>query len=102
MSIIAHVYFYIRFGTAENFALRAGSSIRDEAGTLHQAELVISHPKYENHDYDFALIKVKNSFPLGQPGVEVVELAEEEPVKDEIATVSGWGYLAVSIHAELI
>lgn len=46
-------------------------------------------------DYDFALIKVSDPFPVGQKGIESIKLTKIRPNEDTLVTVSGWGALHV-------
>lgn len=85
------------FASASLISLRAGSTIKGQGGSVHSAERLIPHPLYNGNDYDFALIRVKTPFPLGEAGVHAIRLARSEPAAGETAVVSGWGTLNVSI-----
>ncbi|PSN49652.1 hypothetical protein C0J52_14793 [Blattella germanica] len=77
---------------SNDWALRAGSSIRGSGGTVHQPSKVIAHPQFsfEDRDCDIAVIKVSSPFIYGV-GVGPISITTTEPSTGEIATVSGWG-----------
>ncbi|KAJ9597879.1 hypothetical protein L9F63_011245 [Diploptera punctata] len=76
----------------EDLRFRAGSSIREQGGTLHPAEVVIMHPQYNKFtiDCDIAVIKVSEPFVYG-PGVQPITLATVDPAASEVGVVTGWG-----------
>lgn len=78
--------------------VRAGSSVRDAGGSMYDVAKFIIHPLYRGNDYDFALIQVKTPFPIGQPGIEVIEMSTVEPQPGDIAIITGWGTLTVNIR----
>nr|CAD7586358.1 unnamed protein product [Timema genevievae] len=80
--------------SASILAVRAGSSIRNNGGTLHYFEKVVIHQDYDD-DYlanDIAVIKVNSSFEFG-PSVQPVALPiqNETPTPGTLVVVTGWG-----------
>ena len=53
------IFFYFR-RSVEELRFRAGSSIREEGGTLHPVEQMIAHPQYDRLEFDddIAVVKV--------------------------------------------
>lgn len=78
-----------------DLSLRAGSSRRDEGGTVHKVTEVIPHHLYDPavYDYDIALLKVKPLFRFG-PNTRAIKLPPQNysEVTGNKARVSGWGH----------
>ncbi|GLV45339.1 Ser8 [Carabus blaptoides fortunei] len=85
----AHCVDFVSYPTS--LKLRAGSTTHGIGGSMHAVEQFIYHPLYNGNDYDFAVIQVKTPFPIGKPGVDVIEMSASEPEAGDIATISGWG-----------
>ncbi|GLV45268.1 gammaTrypsin [Carabus blaptoides fortunei] len=84
-------------GSARGISLHAGTSHQSDGGSKHNAVKVTVHPQYRGSDYDYAIIEVDTSFPIGQSGVQAIELASVEPSAGQTSVISGWGALSVSI-----
>ncbi|GLV38097.1 Spermathecal endopeptidase 1 [Carabus blaptoides fortunei] len=93
-------YYFVSGAEPSHFTLRAGSSIRETGGSVHQIKRIIQHPNFNEQtaDYDYALIEVAVPFDLTQPGIKTIALAVTDPAVGEIGTVSGWGKLTLSLE----
>nr|AAX33734.1 MPA3 allergen [Periplaneta americana] len=78
--------------SASSATFRAGGSIRESGGSVHQATQLIANPNYDYYtiDFDVAVARVSPAFSYGT-GVQPIPLASSEPSAGQIATVSGWG-----------
>lgn len=76
---------------------RAGSTKNGHGGSIHEVDEIIVHPKYYDSDYDFALVRISDSFPIGDLGVDLIMLTDTEPSAGTRAIVSGWGDTGVSL-----
>ncbi|PSN50116.1 hypothetical protein C0J52_04699 [Blattella germanica] len=72
--------------------IRAGSSIKQQGGSIHEISQVISHPKYVGADYDVAVIKVSQPFEYSE-SVQPIPLISQEPATGTPVVVTGWGDL---------
>lgn len=77
--------------------IRAGSSLRGIGGTLHSLSEMTIHSLYDpaRIDYDAALLFVTTQFKF-DPTRQPIDITSSEPTSGSL-TVSGWGYLNVSI-----
>ncbi|XP_049810276.1 trypsin-1-like [Schistocerca nitens] len=80
--------------TANNFALRVGTSIRESGGTAYSATQLFWHDDYDaaTSDYDIGFFQTTDSI-LFDDNVQPVALATEELEAGTSVTVSGWGSL---------
>lgn len=88
---------YFPRSDADELSLRAGSSIKGNGGSVHQAVKVLWHPKYDSWeiDYDYALVQVGDAFPIGNAGVQAIKPTDSEPAGGTTSVVTGWGSLSV-------
>ncbi|CAG9860203.1 unnamed protein product [Phyllotreta striolata] len=82
--------------TEESTAVRVGSSIRNQGGTVYEVRKIHIHPRYnpETFDYDISVLELTS--PLSyEPGVAAITLATEgTEITDGIeAVATGWGYM---------
>ncbi|PSN50414.1 hypothetical protein C0J52_08569 [Blattella germanica] len=89
-----HCTFHPVFGKSiDSIRIRAGSSYKEQGGSIHAISQVTMHPKYEGGDYDVAVIKVAQSFQYSD-SVQPITLATKEPEADTQVVVTGWGDLS--------
>ncbi|KAJ9593665.1 hypothetical protein L9F63_014790, partial [Diploptera punctata] len=90
----ALVIYRERQSERKNFLIRAGSSMTNKGGSLHQISDIIVHPWYKgeitSYDNDVALFKVKPLFEFG-PTVLPIKLNSYPLESGGIVTVIGWG-----------
>ncbi|XP_069679940.1 trypsin-7-like isoform X2 [Periplaneta americana] len=72
---------------------RAGSTYRQQGGTLHNAAEIIMHPQYSDYDYDIAVVRVKEPFEYSD-SVQPISLTSTAPATGTSVVVTGWGRLA--------
>ncbi|GLV45269.1 lambdaTry [Carabus blaptoides fortunei] len=84
-------------GSPDGVSMHAGTSYQNVPGSKHNAVKITIHPQYQGSDYDYAIVEVDTPFPIGQSGVQSIELCSVEPSAGENAVISGWGALSVSI-----
>ncbi|KAF2897375.1 hypothetical protein ILUMI_08802 [Ignelater luminosus] len=75
-------------------AIAYGTSIRGSGGQVAKVSQICDHPKFNpsnSYDYDFSVLKLKESFKLGCT-VNTIELVpqEEEVETGTLGTVTGW------------
>lgn len=77
--------------------IRAGCTHRGIGGSLHSLSEIIIHPLYDyrNIDYDAALLFVTTNFKFDSTR-QPIDICSDEPKSGNL-TVSGWGFLTVSI-----
>ncbi|XP_046402910.1 trypsin-1-like [Ischnura elegans] len=80
--------------TAEELSVRAGSSIVDEGGSIHQVTKIHQHPGFDigGLDGDISILEINPPFVF-RPGVQPIALPDSDmdvPVGTG-ADVSGWG-----------
>lgn len=73
--------------------LRANSARKESGGNVHQASNIIVHPDYNRftHDWDYAVVEVKEPFLIGPQDLTAVKLAIDDPTPGTLVTISGWG-----------
>lgn len=64
----------------------------EASAVVHQLTSKIIHPQYASSttDYDVAILKLATPIVFGEY-VKAIELCDQEAVKDDTATVTGWG-----------
>ncbi|XP_069681246.1 trypsin beta-like [Periplaneta americana] len=72
--------------------VRAGSSYKHEGGTVRKVYEMTIHPRYQNFDYDVALVKVKSPFHFNDR-IKPISMASTPPAVGTCVVVSGWGLL---------
>ncbi|GLV45266.1 epsilonTrypsin [Carabus blaptoides fortunei] len=92
----------VRNGSPNGISLHAGTSYKTQVGSKHNAVKVTVHPRYGSSDYDFAILEVGTPFPIGQEGIQSIELCSVEPSAGETSVISGWGAVSVSIIPYLV
>ncbi|XP_049860252.1 trypsin alpha-3-like [Schistocerca gregaria] len=82
----------VDYGSARQYAVRAGSSIYYQGGTVYRAAQLILHNSYSSvtTDYDVALIKIRGTIWMGDK-VKTVNLGTSEPAAGTSMNVTGWG-----------
>lgn len=82
---------------ASQLSVRAGSSIREEGGTVIKVAMIQQNPNFNpsTFDNDISILHLETPLELG-PGVQPVVLpsATEVPADGADALVSGWGTLS--------
>ncbi|EDV31306.1 uncharacterized protein Dana_GF15290 [Drosophila ananassae] len=83
---------------AENLAIRAGSSYKNNGGVLVQVAATKFHEKYNKRrgENDVAVIRLANPLPIGD-NIQPITLAEEEPAEGSPALSTGWGATRIGI-----
>lgn len=80
----------------KSLAFRAGSSLREEGGTVHHVKYYVTHEKYREKtlDYDVAVVFVNEPFHYNErtSPITLPSLPYESGVKVE---ATGWGYKQV-------
>ncbi|KAL9692055.1 hypothetical protein quinque_015955 [Culex quinquefasciatus] len=76
----------------EAYAVRVGSTDRNQGGLLAAVKTIIQHPDYDRDSwqYDFTLLELTEKLPLGK-SVQPIELTQLEPEVGQLCLVSGWG-----------
>ncbi|XP_069681247.1 vitellin-degrading protease-like [Periplaneta americana] len=72
--------------------VRAGSSYKEEGGSVRKISTAIIHPRYKDYDYDIGVIKVTRPFRFGE-SIKPIVMISTPPEVDTCAIVSGWGDL---------
>ncbi|KAJ9597882.1 hypothetical protein L9F63_011248 [Diploptera punctata] len=87
----------------DQLRFRAGTSLREQGGSLHDITYYILHPGRNKltNDYDISVVKVNNSFVYGS-AVQPIALAQKDPLTYDVAVVTGFGWFdpATPITAE--
>ncbi|PSN50402.1 hypothetical protein C0J52_08570 [Blattella germanica] len=82
----------VRGKSLSSIRIRAGTSIKQQGGSIHAISQVVSHPNYVGADYDVAVIRVSQPFQYSE-SVQPISLTSEEPAAGTPVVVTGWGAL---------
>ncbi|PSN50128.1 Trypsin-1 [Blattella germanica] len=76
----------------DSIRIRAGSTFKEQGGSIHEISEVIMHSEYSNYDYDVAVLKVAQPFEYSD-SVQPIALADVAPKTGTPVIVTGWGDL---------
>ncbi|CAG2120264.1 unnamed protein product, partial [Medioppia subpectinata] len=83
--------------------LRCGTLLREQPGTDFNISQIISHEKYDDPNYDIALLKVVGEIKLGTSAIDKIALPSQDvdlAPAGAITTVTGWGQNASGYLSE--
>ncbi|CAG2108931.1 unnamed protein product, partial [Medioppia subpectinata] len=83
--------------------LRCGTLLREQPGTDFNISQIISHEKYDDPNYDIALLKVVGEIKLGTSAIDKIALPSQDvdlAPAGAITTVTGWGQNATGYLSE--
>ncbi|KAJ9597897.1 hypothetical protein L9F63_011263 [Diploptera punctata] len=88
--------------TKEDILVRAGTSFRQNGGTLHNVTDWIDHPDYDylSKSSDIAVLKINPAFTYGAE-TQAITLIETEPSVGESCIITGYGMTNVTLPLQL-
>lgn len=78
-----------------NYQVRAGSSFRQQGGTVHQVRKINFHPQYQYPKNDVALLRLMNVIKFDGKTISSISMFKfgEESQPGSTASVAGWGWV---------